>query len=86
MKQELDDRGSLRRDIGILGNVLVCLGLLCSLLGALLFVGEGNFRYDSWWWSWVVSLGAFAVGAVLIFGIAPVLVNWAKEGKFSWHS
>ena len=91
----------LRRAIGILGNVLVCLGLLCSLLGLLLFTrGEdhivsveswwwnlvlGHGVFEPWWWNWVASLGAIAVGAVLMFGIAPVLVNWAKEGKFSWH-
>ena len=93
----------LRRAIGILGNVLVCLGFLCLLLGILLLVGEddhivlcceswwwnlvlGHGVFEPWWKNWVVSLGAFAVGAVLMFGIAPVLVNWAKEGKFSWHS
>jgi len=90
----------LRRAIGILGNVLVCLGFLCLLLGALLLLGEGRaFVFESWWWNfvlgygvfepwwknWVVSLGAWAVGAVLMFGIAPGLVNWAKEGKFSWQ-
>ncbi len=31
----------LRRAIGILGNVLVCLGFLCLLLGALFFY-NGN--------------------------------------------
>ena len=90
----------LRRAIGILGNVLVWLGFLCLLLGALVLLGESRsivFEswwwnlvlgrvFEPWWWNWVVSLGAFAVGAVLMFGIAPVLVNWAKEGKFSWHS
>ena len=72
-----------RRAIGILGNVLVCLGVLCNLFGALLLLA---YVFEPWWKNWVVTLGVFAVGAVLILGIAPVLVNWAKEGKFSWHS
>ena len=71
------------------------------LLGALLFTRDENHLvsveswwwnlalghgvFEPWWWNWVASLGAFAVGVVLILGIAPVLGNWAKEGKFSWH-
>ena len=40
--------------------------------------------FEPWWMNWVVGPGAVAVGAVLMFGIAPVLVNWAGEGD--WFS
>ncbi len=88
----------LRRAIGILGNIIVCLGYLCLLFGALLLLGAGRavvfeawwwnvvlgHGVEPWWWNWVVFLGAVAVGAVLMFGIGPVWVNWAGEGD--WFS